>query len=137
MEGRNISVPAVKEISGTNKGGDISGSYWGRCIDAERGQTVKGGIRMHMTWGKTRSAENIGSKRKSEEVEHPYAKSKGRGSVAHAFLFGTSQVRPMTTELGVGGYGTHKRVGSPYEERWVIGSYYGDDREADQMREVK
>ena len=100
VEGRNIIVPAVKEISGTNKGGDTSGSYWGRCIDAERGHTVKVEIRMHMTWGKTRSAENIGSKRKSEEVEHPCAKSKRRGSgVAHAFLFGTSQVRPMTTEL--------------------------------------
>ena len=98
VEGRNIGVPVVKSTAGTTKGGgggDTSGSYWGRCIYTERGQNVKGqNSDTQLTWGKSRS-ENIGSKRKSEEVEHPYAKSKRRGSgVAHAFLFGASQIRP-------------------------------------------
>ena len=142
VEGRNIGVPLVKSASGasgTNKEGDTAGSYWGRCVDTERGQNVKGqNPDTQLAWGKSRS-EHIGSKRKSEEVEHPYAKNKRRGSgVAHAFLFGDSQIRPLTTELEL--------VATAHVKGWEVrmrrGGVLANSREmieseADQMRGVK
>ena len=142
VEGRNIGVTVVKsasEASGTNKEGDTAGSYWGRCVDTERGQNVKGqNSDTKLAWGKSRS-EIIGSKRKSEEVEHPYAKSKRRGSgVAHAFLFGDSQIRPLTTELEL--------VATAHVKGWEVrmrrGGVLANTREmiaseADQMMGVK
>ena len=91
-----------------------------------------------LAWGKSRS-ENIGSKRKSEEVEHPYTKSMRRGSgVAHAFLFGDSQIRPLTTELEL--------VATAHVKGWEVRMRRGGvlantremiESEADQMRGVK
>ena len=122
VEGRNIGIPLVKSASGAagiNKEGDTAGSYWGRCVDSR--------------------SEIIGSKRKSEEVEHPYAKGKRRGSGgAHAFLFGDSQIRPLTTELEL--------VATAHVKGWEVrmrrGGVLANSREmieseADQMRGVK